>query len=370
MGGAIVIGGGLVGMAVAYELARLGVEVTVVDRHDRARATDAGAGICSPETITGRDEAWMELAFAARDHYDELASVLSAAQDGDIGFSVTGLVSIVVGAHEEPWLDDVLAQAEDRCRGALVEIEPEDAQLRFPPLDPPRRAVLNRRAARIDGLTVTAALRVAAEGRGAEILDASASGLRRQGRRVVAVETTEGTRTCETLVIAGGAWSSEFEGVLGVELPVRPLKGQIAHLVLASAAESSVNWPIIQPIFGFYLVPWPGGRVACGGTMEPVGFDRRVTAAGARDLLREALKTAPGLGEATLSEIRVGLRPVSSDDRPIIGRLDPFENVFVDTGHGTDGLLLGPYSGRLLAAEIAGSPQEALRSFAPARFSR
>jgi len=103
--------------------------------------------------------------------------------------------------------------------------------------------------------------------------------------------------------------------------------------------------------------------------METVGFDHRVTAAGVRDLLREALKSAPGLAEATLSEVRVGLRPVSGDDRPIVGRLEAFENVFVDTGHGTDGLLLGPYSGHLLAAEIAGSPQEALATFAPARFS-
>jgi D-amino-acid dehydrogenase len=370
MGGTVVIGGGLVGTALAYELSLLGVEVTVVDRHDAGRATDAGAGICSPETIMGRDEAWMDLAFGARDHYDRLVAALAGEHAGDIGFSQTGLVSIVAGAHEEPWLDDLMAQSEARRPGALIEIEPEEAHRRFPPLDPPRRAFLNRRAGRVDGAAVTAALRLAAERRGVEVVTASVSGLRRRGRRVVAIETTEGTRSCAAVVIAGGAWSSEFEASLGVDLPVRPLKGQIAHLVLESAGESSDGWPIIQPLFGFYLVPWTGGRVACGGTMETAGFDHRVTAAGARDLLREALKTAPGLAEATLSEVRVGLRPMSSDDRPIIGRLDAFDNAFVNTGHGTDGLLLGPYSGHLLAAEMTGSPQDVVEAFAPSRFSR
>lgn len=368
MSGAVVVGGGLVGTSLAYELSLLGIEVTLVDRQDPGRATDAGAGICSPETIMGRDEAWMELAFAARDHYDQLVSSLSATQEGEVGFSLTGLVSTVVSAHEEPWLEALVARAEARRPGVLVEIEPEDAQRRFPPLEPPRRAFLNRHAARIDGAAVTTALRRTAERRGVEILFASATGLRRQGRRVVAVETTRGTRPCETVVIAGGAWSAALDAALGLHLPVGPLKGQIAHLVLESAAGSSADWPIVQPLFGFYLVPWPGGRVACGGTMEKVGFDHRVTAAGTRDLLREALKTAPGLSEATVLEIRVGLRPVSDDDRPLVGRLAAFDNLFVDTGHGTDGLLLGPYCGHLLAAEIAGSAQEALMAFAPDRF--
>jgi D-amino-acid dehydrogenase len=311
----------------------------------------------------------MELAFAARDHYDALASSLAEGHDGDIGFSLTGLILMVAGAHEERWLEDVVVQVESQRPGALVEIEPEEARRRFPPLDPPHRAFLNQRAARVDGAAITHALRLAAERRGVETLAASATGLHRKGRRVVGVETTGGMLPCEDVVIAGGAWSTGFEAALEMVLPVRPLKGQIAHLVLDSAAESSAAWPIVQPLFGFYLVPWPRGRVACGGTMEEVGFDHRVTAAGARDLLREALKTAPGLADATLSEVRVGLRPVSRDDRPIIGRLDGFDNVFVDTGHGTDGLLLGPYSGRLLAAEIAGSPQDALAPFAPARFA-
>ena len=80
-----------------------------------------------------------------------------------------------------------------------------------------------------------------------------------------------------------------------MDLPVGPLKGQIVHLRLAGVDTSA--WTIVQPVLGFYLVPWPDGRIACGGTMEAAaGFDHRVTADGVHQLLREGLRTAPGLG--------------------------------------------------------------------------
>ena len=368
-GDVVVVGGGLVGSALAYELAGRGAQVVLIDRHDPGRATDAGAGICSPETIKGRDDSWMALAVAARAHYDELVRALGDETGEDVGFSVTGLLTIVGAAHEEPWLDELKEAAEARQPGALIEVEPEVARERFPPLERPRRALWNPRAGRVDGGRVTAALTRGAERRGVRRVATSVTGVRTDGRRVTALETPEGSVGCGALAVAGGAWSAEFETALGVSLPVAPLKGQIVHLLLEGA--DSAEWPIIQPLFGFYLVPWPGGRVACGGTMEAeAAFDVKATAAGLRDLLREALKTAPGLGPAQVAEVKVGLRPLAGDDRPIIGALPSWDNVFVDTGHGTDGLLLGPYSGRLLAAEIGGSVPERLATFRPERFSR
>ena len=121
----------------------------------------------------------------------------------------------------------------------------------------------------------------------------------------------------------------------------------------------------MQPILNFYLVPWPGGRVACGGTFEAdAGFDTRPTAGGVRDLLRECVAIAPGLAGATFAEVRVGLRPTSADDRPLLGPLPGFTNVHVCTGHGANGLLLGPYSAALVAAGIdgrTGARRDALR---------
>jgi D-amino-acid dehydrogenase len=136
---------------------------------------------------------------------------------------------------------------------------------------------------------------------------------------------------------------------------VSPLKGQIIHLLLPGT--DSRGWCMVQPVLSFYLVPWPEGRVACGGTMEAAaGFDHRPTAEGVHQLLRECLRTAPGLAQASVAEIRVGSRPATPDGRPILGRLPGWSNALVATGHGAEGLLLGPYSARLVASSVLGDP--------------
>ncbi len=135
------------------------------------------------------------------------------------------------------------------------------------------------------------------------------------------------------------------------------------------------GWPIVQPLLTHYLVPWPGGRVACGGTFEAAaGFSVSVTAAGLHELLRECLTVAPGLNGATYLETRVGLRPTSADDRAVVGRLPGWGNAWVATGHGANGLLQGPYSARVLAHEMAGVAQPTDEaplpgSFDPGRFA-
>jgi len=250
----------------------------------------------------------------------------------------------------------------------------------FPPLGPLWRALHSPTAARVDGRSLCASLRSAAQRRGVTLLSMEATGVDRRGDTVTAVRGTSGVVACGTLVLAGGAWSADAGRWLDVDLPVTPTKGQIVHVVLPGAGATrpgatgagtadSGRWPIVQPILNFYLVPWPGGRVACGGTFEAdAGFDTRPTAAGVRDLLRECVAIAPGLADATFSEVRVGLRPVSADDRPVLGPLPGFTNVHVCTGHGANGLLLGPYSAALVAAGIAGAPATAT-PYSPSRFS-
>ena len=174
--------------------------------------------------------------------------------------------------------------------------------------------------------------------------------------------TDEGAIAAGAVVVAGGAWSAEMGAALETTLPVVPLKGQIVHLSLPDTDSS--HWPIVQPVLGFYLVPWPDGRVACGGTMEAeAGFDHRPTADGLHQLLRECLRTAPGLAQAAVLETRVGSRPATPDGRPIIGRVTGWSNVFVATGHGAEGLLLGPYSALVVARMVLGrqapAPEEA-----------
>ncbi len=181
-------------------------------------------------------------------------------------------------------------------------------------------------------------------------------------------ESVEDVRTldAEAIVIAGGAWTPRVAEQLGVALPVSPLRGQIIHL---DVDHDTAIWPIVQPVLGYYLVPWADARVAVGATVEDAGFAPDVTAGGVYEVLRETLRVLPGLANARLREVRVGLRPMSADDMPILGAVPGVPNLHVATGHGANGLLLGPLSGKLVADVVLGRvPEVDLAPYSPGRF--
>ncbi len=172
----------------------------------------------------------------------------------------------------------------------------------------------------------------------------------------------------DAVVIVGGAWTARVAEQLGVQLPVGPVRGQIIHMGVAG--HDTGAWPIVQPVYGYYMVPWADHRVAVGATVEDAGFAAAVTAGGVYEVLRETLRVMPGLADATLGEVRVGLRPVSVDDSPILGAVPGVANMFVATGHGANGLLLGPVSGALVADVVCGrDPALDIAPFSAARFS-
>jgi D-amino-acid dehydrogenase len=376
-----VIGAGLVGVSLAYELACLGTSVTVIDAGHPGRATDAGAGILSPVTSMETDEALWLFARQAGAHYPDLLQRM--ASDGvDVsgtGYGRCGMLSLGLRPNEDEWFAPFAELVLHRSRGEITEITPEEASSLFPPLGPVHRVLHAPTSARVDGRGMAAALRQAALARGVVFVAGAAHGVLAgaagtgETRQVEAVEV-EGHQNvaCAAVAVAGGAWTAAAGEWLGTRLPVGPTKGQIVHLGVDAETE---GWPIVQPLLTHYLVPWPGGRVACGGTFEAgAGFSVSVTAAGLHELLRECLTIAPGLDGSTYLETRVGLRPTSVDERAVVGRLPGWGNAWVATGHGANGLLQGPYSARALAHTMAGLAQPAdepplPRSFDPGRFA-
>jgi D-amino-acid dehydrogenase len=373
-----VVGAGLVGLSLAYELASLGAAVTVIDAGHPGRATDAGAGILSPLTSAETDPELWPFQRQAGLHYPALLERLrsdGAAVDG-AGYGHCGILSIGLRETEEEWFAPFAEVVLRRSPGDVVEITPEEASSLFPPLGPVHRVLHAPTSARVDGRGMAAALRHAAAARGVAFVTGAAHGVVAGGggiRHVDAVEV-EGHQNvaCGAIAVAGGAWTAAVGEWLGARLPVGPTKGQIVHLGVSA---DTGQWPIVQPLLTHYLVPWPGGRVACGGTFEvAAGFSVTVTAAGLHELLRECLTVAPGLDGADYLETRVGLRPSSADDRAVVGRLPGWGNAWVATGHGANGLLQGPMSARALAHDLAGvdlPPDEAPLpgSFDPARFT-
>ena len=353
-----VVGAGLVGLSLAYELACLGATVSVIDARHPGRATDAGAGILSPATSMETDGALWPFLQQAGAHYPVLLQRLQAdgAAVAAAGYGECGLLSLGLREHEETWFAPFAEIVLRRAAAKVSEISPVEARRLFPPLGPVHRALFSPTSARVDGRGMAAAVRAGAAARGVTFVEGAVHGVLAgsDGGRHVAAVSVEGHHNveCGALAVAGGAWTAAIGEWLGRELPVGPTKGQIVHLgVEAETGE----WPIAQPLLTHYLVPWPGGRVACGGTFEgSAGFSINVTAAGLHELLRECLSVAPGLESATYLETRVGLRPTSADERALVGALPGWSNVFVATGHGPNGLLQGPYSGRVLAHVMAG----------------
>jgi D-amino-acid dehydrogenase len=365
----VVVGGGLVGAASAFELASDGRSVLLVDREDVGRASDAGAGIISPETITHRPRSFLELVDAAGRHLDELVGRLAEVGAPDPSFTRCGSMVVATLPGEDEWFAAERAEAMDRHPGVLEDLDPSAATELFPALGEVRAALFNRRAARVDGRALTGSLRAAARAAGATIRSGSATGLDLDGGRVRAVVIDGEPISCGAVVLTGGAWTPELAAGLGLATGVTPLRGQIVHLRLEGT--DTASWPIVEPVLGFYAAPWPGGRIAVGGTMEDVGFDPRVTADGLHQLLREALRTAPGLAGATYLETRVGLRPMSADEHPTIGEVPGVLGVLVAAGHGTNGLLLGPLTGRIVAELVDGaSPAVDVGACSPARWAQ
>lgn len=368
----LVIGGGVVGASTAYHLARRGVDTLLVDRADEGRATDAGAGILSPATSSRTaDDSWFEFATRAVEYYPGLIDRLEA--DGhETGYARGGLLAVAVSDDDIDPFEATSDRIEARqgrigipAPGTVERLPGREARERFPPLADIRRALAYEDAARVDGRSLARALREAGRGHGLDTAAASAERID-PGERVD-IETADGDRyEADAVAIAGGAWSSAFADQLGIEIPVEPQRGQVAHL---DCDAETAGWPIVKGFQGHYLVPRPGGRMAVGATRETgSGFDPRTTAGGVREVLTEALRVAPGLADATLSEVRVGLRPASADGRPILGAAPGVENVYLATGHGATGLQLGPYSGKLVAEAIRGAAEPDLGAFSPRRF--
>lgn len=348
----MVVGGGLVGVAAAWEAASTGASVLMLDRADVGSATEAGAGILSPATTASDDPDWVAFVMAAGDHHKTLARRFETS------WTRCGLLKLAMRDSDLPAFEQLAGVVCSRD-SSVVEIDGAIARRRFPVLAPVKRALWNPDAARLDGRVCRAALAAGAEDAGAELRAGNVARFETSGDRVSGVELADGTRiACGAVIIAGGAWSPAFDAALGVSIGVHPARGQILHLAVTTGDPG--QWPIAHPVLGQYLVPWPDGRVAVGATYEDgAGYDPRPTAGGVGEVLREALRVAPGLSDATFVEIRVGLRPASIDDLPVLGALPGWENVAVCTGHGAEGLLLGPFSARVVVQQVLGEDPDA-----------
>jgi D-amino-acid dehydrogenase len=356
----IVVGAGIAGASAAFHLTELGVEVDIIDSDAPGRATYAGAGIICPWLSKNQDQHYQDLSFAAFRYYEPLVARLKALGQTGIQYDLVG--GLAVGESRDQ-LDPILQRLERHLEDGVKEVgnirvlDKGGPRELFPYLDSRLAGIYLSGAARLSGESVRTALMGAVSRGGARKLSGLAE-LERSGDSVVGVRLNGDLLRADSVIVAGGAWSATLCRPLGLELGLEPQRGQILHLKVEETTTG--EWPVIVPVLNdYYLLAFPDSRVVVGATRETgSGFDSRVTAGGVAEVLREGLAIAPDLAKATLSEVRVGLRPMTQDGLPLIGRPAQLQGLIVTTGMGRYGLTIGPYAGRLAAQLAIGQPTE------------
>jgi glycine/D-amino acid oxidase-like deaminating enzyme len=330
-----------VGASAAYHLAAQGADVVVVDRGDEGQATAAGAGVVFPWPLPGTPPAIAALGLGAAEHYPRLVEAL-----GTDGYARVGGITVVEDGPVLGEMYEGLAALREQPgmagMGEIKRLEPGEPAARFDVLRSDLAGLWVSGVARVDGSVLRDALLRVATGKGAVRRSGSARLLAQD--KVNGIDLDGEQIDADAVVVAAGAWSTSLCQPLGVRLPVFPQRGQIVHVDLPG--KDTAAWPIIRTFDDHYLLAFPGGRVVCGATRESVGFEHRVTAGGVHQMLSDALAVAPGLAHGTLAEVRVGFRPASRDELPVLGRIG---GAVVATGLGAVGLTLGPYLGAVVA---------------------
>jgi glycine oxidase len=360
-----VIGAGVIGAAITYELAARGASVTWLDcRGTGLGSTQAAAGMLVPY-LEGFGRPLLPLATKSLELYDAFVDRVSRDAGVGVGYHRTGSLQVVTSDQPIDELKHIASGA--RAAGVECELLDADAAREAEPQLTPdvACALFIKPHGFVVPTELTAALSAAAIKHGARLRMPARAQRVEQCHDHVCVDMAEGPRvTADHVVIAAGSWSGhlDIEGVPA--LPIKPIRGQL--LQLASDAP-----PLNRIVWGSrcYLVPVNTRSIFVGATVEDAGFDERTTVAGVRDLLDAACDLVPHLWQATFVGARAGLRPVTADQMPIIGRSAKIRGLVYATGHYRNGVLLAPLTARAVADLILDNREDPLMAAAtPRRF--
>jgi glycine oxidase len=362
---AAIAGGGVIGGAIALELARAGLRVAVFDRQQPGQeASWASAGIISPAPESPAMIVTVPLAKASVSLYPEFVAQVEETSGRSVGFRAKGTVEALFSHDTKAELSTIIALH----HGLGLKAEPlraEDARELEPALsEEVEAAVLRPEEASVDNRALTVALLEAAQRSGTEIFPGDGvKAIWREGKRCAGLVLQKEKVEAQWTIIAAGCFSATIEGIAPYA-PVRPAKGQMAALRADDLKMERVLWSD-----KIYLVPRNDGRILAGATVEYAGFDKRTTAGGIEKILSAAIDLAPGLADARIEETWAGLRPDTPDHLPILGPAD-LDGLLLATGHFRSGILLTPITARLVREWITEQRVSVdWDRFSPLRFS-
>jgi glycine oxidase len=343
----VVVGGGVIGLLTAFNLAAKVGQVVVCDQAEVGRESSwAGGGIVSPLYPWRYSQAVTALAHWSQDFYPQLGEHLFSSTGIDPQVHTTGLY----------WLDlddeaEALAWAE-RERRPLSPVDISAAYDAVPVLGPGfKRAIYMAGVANVRNPRLVKALKAALLAMPNVTLreHCQITGFVQDGERVTGVQTADGVLQADDVVLSAGAWSGDLLRTLGIELPVEPVKGQ---MILFKCAEDFLPSMVLAK--GRYAIPRRDGHILVGSTLEHAGYDKTPTEDALASLKASAAELLPELADATVVAHWAGLRPGSPEGIPYIGRAPGHDGLWLNCGHYRNGLVLAPASCQLFTDLLTG----------------
>jgi glycine oxidase len=345
----LIVGGGAIGLSIAWRLAQRGASVTVIDRGAMTgEASSQATGVIQPLTDPEAPRPYLDLCLASNQRFPAFAREVLDATGLDVEYGETGVLRVGVDEAEAAslerhaaWLESLRFPVERLDGRSLREREAAlSARLSFALLEPTSRW--------LNAPVFAQALARAAAGAGVALLpECGLAGVEWEGGRIVAVRAGTERLPASRFVIAAGTWSGEVAARFGLSAPVVPVRGQLLSLAGEPGA-------IRHTLYGqrAHLVPWRSGEVIVASTLEYVGFNKAVTAGGIGGLLAGTMEQVPRAGAWPIRRMWACLRPGTPDRLPILGRAPGLGNVFIATGHFRKGILLTPITADLMADVI------------------
>ncbi len=364
----VICGGGVIGGAIAYFLARRGVAATIIESDAvAAGASGAAAGLLAPPAPDTADPSY-QISRLGCEMHAELSRYLPDESGVDYEYAVSPRVALALSAEkEEQGRANVARLNAAGIAASWVDRHGLPGATGGVYGGPACGGAVHEGGARVDAYRYSLALVTAAERLGATVRSGAVTGLRHEDGKTRAVIVRGQEIAADVVVVAMGPWSQEASEWLGIPVPVEPLRGQIVKLRPARSV----------PEFCFgdggnYASTKGGGVVFLGTTEERVGFDRGTTTEARDEIVAWGVAHAPELWEAEVVEQTACLRPLSRDGLPIMGRVPGITGAFIATGHGRKGILQSPPSGLAMAELILDGHAETLdlTPFDPARFGR
>lgn len=339
----LVIGGGIIGLAIALELQRRGATVTVLSRNSSEAAALAAAGMLAPQAEQIPPSPMLDLCVASRDHYPAWICQLESLSGQTAGYWPCGILAPLYDSPSQPCFTG------GERSGSLPSewLDATTIHQRYPGLGlDVQGGWWYAKDAQVDARALMVALRAAALGVGVYLQEGiEVLGLQTQEDRVIGLQTTAGDWQADRYVLATGAWAQAL-----LPIPVTPRKGQMLSVQLDLPDNQQSVLPLQCVLFGdeSYIVPRQNGQIVIGATSEAVGFAPHNTASGVHALLARATRLFPGLGQMPIAELWWGFRPATPDEWPILGA-SSYRNLTLATGHYRNGILLAPITALLIA---------------------